>query len=308
MKVYEYASQVCDAEFETNYSNVTLIENATDLYQTLFEVKPNFLENTECKWLNVDFHCSELFTEIITDEGICYGFNLLDRNEMFRKEVYLYEKFQNVNKTAQGWMDTGGYTDNESLASYPYRSLLAGTRDSLLVTITTYDSEIDYKCSGYLQGFKVSFHIPERYPLFNEDHILVPLDEYVAVAVQPSMVTTSSVVKKYDPKVRMCYFPHEKYLRYFKTYTLNNCKTECWANYTLESCGCVSFYMPRKDTKTKRVLCRFCICCISLCFLSFFLIFYLCSFFPPSSLRSYFPFIHSFLAYFHFSFLLYFLP
>lgn len=59
------------------------------------------------------------------------------------------------------------------------------------------------------------------------------------------MVTTSTVVQKYDPRVRMCYFPHEKYLRYFKIYTQKNCRTECWANYTLRECGCVSFFMPR---------------------------------------------------------------
>lgn len=51
-------------------------------------MKPNFLEDSDCRWLGVEKRCAELFTEIITDEGICYSFNLLDRKEMFRNETF----------------------------------------------------------------------------------------------------------------------------------------------------------------------------------------------------------------------------
>lgn len=44
---------------------------------------------------------------------------------------------------------------------------------------------------------------------------------------------------------RQCYFQKEKYLRYFRSYTQSNCELECLTNYTLKSCGCVKFYMPR---------------------------------------------------------------
>lgn len=140
---------------------------------------------------------------------------------------------------------------------------LPGVKNSLQITMSTFNTEIDYKCSGFLQGFKVSktpakliatksllkvaFHVPERYPLFQEDHILVPLEQFVVASVQPNMVTTSSVVQKYDPHVRMCYFPHERHLRFFQIYTQKNCRIECWANYTLSECGCVSFFMPRNE-------------------------------------------------------------
>lgn len=45
---------------------------------------------------------------------------------------------------------------------------------------------------------------------------------------------------------RQCYFPGERYLKYYKIYTANNCKLECLANVTYDMCKCVSFYMLRK--------------------------------------------------------------
>ncbi|KAG5860729.1 Epithelial sodium channel, partial [Gonioctena quinquepunctata] len=62
-----------------------------------------------------------------------------------------------------------------------------------------------------------------------------------------TMMTTADSVKLYDPKRRECYFSSEKYLKYFKVYTANNCKMECLANYTKALCRCVNFFMPSKQ-------------------------------------------------------------
>lgn len=39
MKLYDYGSQICDRELAETFSKVDIIENATDLYKTLHDVK-----------------------------------------------------------------------------------------------------------------------------------------------------------------------------------------------------------------------------------------------------------------------------
>lgn len=45
---------------------------------------------SECKWMGDEFNCSDIFTPLVTDEGICYTFNMLDRNELFREDMYVF--------------------------------------------------------------------------------------------------------------------------------------------------------------------------------------------------------------------------
>lgn len=59
------------------------------------------------------------------------------------------------------------------------------------------------------------------------------------------MITTSDGLKHYLPNRRQCFFNKERFLRYFKVYTQQNCELECLANYTMQQCGCVKFSMPR---------------------------------------------------------------
>lgn len=40
-----------------------------------------------CKWRNIFMDCSGLFTDIITEEGFCYTFNILNSQELFKEDV-----------------------------------------------------------------------------------------------------------------------------------------------------------------------------------------------------------------------------
>ena len=37
-----------------------------------------------CTWLNRPYECSELFREVLTEDGICYNFNLYPPKELLR--------------------------------------------------------------------------------------------------------------------------------------------------------------------------------------------------------------------------------
>lgn len=84
-------------------------------------------------------------------------------------------------------------------------------------------------------------------PIKDHQYFRVAPDQEVIVLVSPDVMKTPLDMRKYNAEVRGCYFSDEKYLRYFKTYMQLNCQMECLANATLQLCGCVMFYMPRKS-------------------------------------------------------------
>lgn len=97
-------------------------------------------------------------------------------------------------------------------------------------------------------------HIPQRVPRVGQQYFRVPLDQSVVAGIQPSMMKTSDDVQRYEAHKRECYFPSERYLRYYKYYTQMNCQLECLTNYTKDSCGCVNFFMPSKEITTSTTI------------------------------------------------------
>lgn len=64
-----------------------------------------------------------------------------------------------MNKTASSWMDGDGFKDDRTTDSYPYSATLPGVKNALQIAMYTYNDEIDYKCTGYLQGYRVSVQL-----------------------------------------------------------------------------------------------------------------------------------------------------
>lgn len=58
---------------------------------------------------------------------------------------------------------------------------------------------------------------------------------------------TDETVKVWSPQKRGCYFENERYLRYFRIYTKNNCERECDANNTYDICGCAQLSQPSES-------------------------------------------------------------
>lgn len=93
--------------------------------------------------------------------------------------------------------------------------------------------------------FQVIIHSPiESPPLYNS-FFLRP-STYNVILATPEMVTVSEELRCWSPFARGCYFHNEKFLRFFKVYTLANCDLECRANKTRRLCGCAAFGHPSK--------------------------------------------------------------
>ena len=87
-------------------------------------------------------------------------------------------------------------------------------------------------------------HNPIETPKVAEfGHFLSPGKEY-RVIIKPTVTKASTAIKGIPIKKRQCVFSNETYLKYYRTYTQRNCALECEANYTLEMCHCVPYYLP----------------------------------------------------------------
>ncbi|KAF2895608.1 hypothetical protein ILUMI_10567, partial [Ignelater luminosus] len=210
-------------------------------------VAPSFNDSfIDGKWMEISQNISRAFVPIITDSGICYTFNILDRAEMFTKEAYHYKNFQSTKKS-QGWALEKGFSEILNY-SYPRRAFSSGAKAGLTLNLFSLKSDKDYCCTGGLQGFKVHVHHPADIPRVEENYFRLSLNEVVNAAIKPNMMTTNEKVYNYKPRDRQCYFPEEKKLRFFKVYSQQNCQVECLTNFTLKSCFCVAFHMPRVNS------------------------------------------------------------
>lgn len=196
------------------------------------------------KWLGRELDFDDDFTYTYTSEGVCYTFNMLPYDEVFRDVDDYISKNSKSNQTVRQWTLDGGYpTDNYS-DSYPRRTFLSGMEGGLLIdAIYTNNSHLDYLCDQSLQGYKVALHHPCEIPNMDK-HFRLPLDQAVFVGIKPVMISISEELIHYKPEDRKCFFGDEKYLYFYKHYTQENCLRECLANYTLQACGCVGFHMP----------------------------------------------------------------
>lgn len=62
--------------------------NASKFIEALLEMTPIFMETFDyCLWLNKFEDCKTMFQLVLTDEGLCYTFNTLSFEQIYRKDV-----------------------------------------------------------------------------------------------------------------------------------------------------------------------------------------------------------------------------
>ncbi|KAH8361996.1 hypothetical protein KR200_002218 [Drosophila serrata] len=198
-----------------------------------------------------DYECARLFHPIVTDEGLCCVFNMLQPKFMYRKSVPLSHRnmtlppgFQSVNWHAElGYRRRGSPTD-EGISLYPRRS--QGTGESLGLSLTL-DVQADaYYCSSSSSiGFKVALHSPNESPNVRETGLLLAPGMETKLRIDPAKIVTEKHLRWLDRKYRRCLFRNELRLRWFAHYTQRNCVAECLSGWLLRHCGCVTYYMPR---------------------------------------------------------------
>ncbi|XP_015838363.2 pickpocket protein 28-like [Tribolium castaneum] len=244
---FTYMSLLCDLRSDEFYLNYTDYQftYSDEFFDLIDDVKPKF-NIQDCRYMGWDKNCKELFTPILTDQGVCYTFNMLDRSEIFSEEVVHFRDYHHMGHLSHQWSMSNGYAHDANIHTYPRRALYPGALKGLTFSILTKKEDLDYACTS-MQGYRVLLHTPIRVPRPSQQFFQLPLDQRVVGAIHPIMITTSESVKKFRPEKRECYFQTDRKLKYFKIYSSLNCRFECLTNYTLDVCGCVSFFMPREN-------------------------------------------------------------
>ncbi|XP_052873201.1 pickpocket protein 28-like [Anopheles cruzii] len=236
--------QVCDFSFSNLPFNHTYDDNLVSIIQRMaIPFGEMFLM---CVWKNRQVNCSELFKPTLTESGICYTFNGMSAEELLRTDQF-HQEFEHLGETrsAANWTMEDGYHPRVGVSTYPRRVLSAGAQSGMLIFLKTDKADMDFLCGNSFQGYQVQLHSPNTCPQISTQNIRVPLNHAFQVRVEPFMITTTAAVRSYSVDNRLCYYSHERYLRFFAIYTKRSCEVECLANFTLYLCGCVHFSMPR---------------------------------------------------------------
>lgn len=142
------------------------------------------------------------------------------------------------------WNLHNGYSAHSN-DSYPYHAHDTGIPSSLMIILKELRSNVDPLCSGGSQGFIISAHVPNERPQMFKRYFYMPLKQTVLLTVDPLLIETDDRVLAHDLSVRKCYKNKERKLRFYRQYTIHNCRLECLSNFTLAQCGCVKYSMPR---------------------------------------------------------------
>lgn len=218
----EAISQVCDAHLTEKFK---IGENVTDnsIIKMLKRMAPSLNDTMMlCKFRNKLQYCNDYFQEVLTDEGLCFTFNMISSNELYRDglvyrhpdqkyfristKTCLYFRIskdflQHNRNVSSTWQLTFSYdqSDIDEPQTYPYRVLAAGSRGGLFVLLRLYEENLDYICRGPVQGFKILLHQPGESPQLSRQYFRVPLLQEVLVSVKPNMMQTSEGLRDYHP-------------------------------------------------------------------------------------------------------------
>lgn len=216
---FEALYQICDI--------INLDESST---------KQNYVD--ELKWIKNEFYSvssvsvasrkeknfSERFHEVITDEGVCHTFNMLDENDLYTTSMT--QKLRYPKHGIRSNWTIYGYDADAKAETYPIRVLGSGVKSGVFITLKMRKKDIDYACKGGTNGFRLVLHTPDQMPQPGAHYYLIPFNTLTIMSVHPRVMSTSDEMRRYLPIKRQCFFDNERKLKYFKTYTQANCQLE----------------------------------------------------------------------------------
>lgn len=125
---------------------------------------------------------------------------------------------------------------------YPFRAFSGA--DVLEIQVRTLLNDFSDFCHDSAPGVIFSLHVSNELSRLENEIIHISPGQNVKILIKPKSLTTSRALRSYKPYERGCYFRAERKLRFFRSYSEQNCEVECTANITMEKCHCARFWMP----------------------------------------------------------------
>lgn len=257
---FEALYQICDIIYDIADESATKHNYADELIRIqneFYSVSTASVASKSDKDFKKNFH------EVITDEGVCHTFNMLDEKDLYTDSMT--QKLRYPKHGIRSNWTIYGYDTDARTGTYPTRVLGSGVKAGVFIKLKMRKKDVDYVCKGGDNGFRLVFHTPDEIPQPGAHYYLIPFNTLTVMSVQPRVMTTSAEMRRYPPIKRQCFFENERKLKYFKTYTQANCKleflagevifsrenlsfsTKIFPDYILDECDCVKFSMPHKN-------------------------------------------------------------
>lgn len=208
----------------------------------------------ECKWRRDPINCRDIFHEVLTDDGICFSFNLLNASELYHED-FLHEHYHVTrhNKPSYYWNGIVPSNLTEDMI-YPRRVLTGseGLRFELILPMR----DKDYVCSGAVQSFKIQLHSSYDHPQMHRNFYRIPMSHDIIMSVHPNIMnSTDQLIQNYQKDKRQCIDAErdKRFLLFSKRYTQRNCQLQAFAYRTNKQCDCVPYGVPRQKNQT---ICR----------------------------------------------------
>lgn len=244
----EIAFQTCPISFadssdlDLNYTNEEFISHLSRKQFRIHDIIKSICWKSEC---NINYKINDVVSRVLTLDGFCMTFNLFDYSDMFTDKIdKAFMSYKSSSPQKSNWNLSTGYSQSES--DYPRKMSSGSDFEAYLVHDK---SKIDRDCFNYQRGYGIYWHLPNEIPTIWTKLITIHnAHRENSVELKVKSFKMSKELQKYDVKYRECYFDGEKELKYFKSYTENNCKLECMASVIIEQCGCILYFMPRDNS------------------------------------------------------------
>lgn len=144
----------------TRFHHVLSSYDYNHFIQDLDNISVNFAELSQaCQ--DVCFNFSESFHKIITEEGVCFVYNMVNAEEMYKKRMSPTLAYPKHNMTSN-WTIFG--YGNMNVSTYPKRILGSGKFNGIKLKLRMRKKDVSYTCKEAVDGFRLSFHTPGEMP------------------------------------------------------------------------------------------------------------------------------------------------
>ena len=179
-----------------------------------------------CQLAGAKVNCSDIFTKVPTDIGVCCALNSLDslRNSEYKQ---LVEELQSEVKME------------------PQPNAKVGQSNGLKLTLDLHSNTVSFgTLDQEYEGFSVFIGHPAEFPMMKEDSLKLEPGREHFVKLSASVVSTDDI-KDIAPEARDCFFADEGNLDFYKKYPFSNCRLECAIKRTEKIFKCVPWHLPR---------------------------------------------------------------
>ena len=198
-----------------------------EIVETLRNISIDFLSLSFINIGGKDKDVSKYLKETITENGICYTYNMLNYQNLYHRGIPSYLKAPK-DVELSNWT-AFGYGHDEPF-TYPRRVMGSGRENGIELGFHIRKKDVDFACSDFAHSLRLTIHAPDEIPDTESNFYLIPLNMRSMISIEPKVMRTSSEMKHYKPVQRQCYFNGEKKLEHFKGYTQANCKHECFTS------------------------------------------------------------------------------